>query len=850
MAQNTLNDGSSGDVVIRSGPPASGGRGGGGFGGGGGNRVGASGNFGGVSSKTAALRKRANRERQEKAAKDRAEAEQAAAREQEQNRIKTRQQLLAGMVQRHDSVRAELDRSFADKTAQLVSSLEQEISAAKRKHSTERSERWQLYLISKEKSEIDGLIARKTAELNAKSAAAKSFDGHDPLARTASDYLMRLDQFADALSQGHQVWENAYGAAHEARLLSAQIGVLTERSSALARLHAEQTIVWRERDADSERQRQVAQQRDARIRFKQQSDEDRRLEQARQANTLSLPTSSTTFSTLFNPRGISAAGAADGLAVAVARATTVLGAALGARIGAQVAIFVAGMAYPSELGNGELTPEQRARLFHAVAVPAQALELYDSQELQTIADAGGSVESEYRVKVLAEQERTAVVVTGTGGKINPQVPVVNAVLDPLTGQHVAEIPGSPKRYLQFSPPVASAATIANQIPPTIFEPQLQDIPDGVDWRIQDCIVCVPGFNPVYLSFSVPPMGTGVVTGNGQPATADWWKGTGQASGAAVPSQIGDRFRAREFKSFEAFDRALWQSLGEYSLLTGQLDEINQRRLEQGFPPVAPKSTWVDGNREFELRYQERDGFWDDSFNLDRIRINAPNSAGGWLGVLPPVTPWPIPPVTSWKPLVPPGAENLGSTTSPAKPTDPLVYPGNPAIPVLPPNETFPAVDEGEVGANIPGYPGDMELPSPGLVFVGPPVEPLEVGPYNELSGRSRGDGLDIDHIPSRRALDEFLLENFPDMSPSERRLYVLRAPSIAIPSEVHRKFSETYGGRNTATKRLEDASNLKLAVDQNLDAIKKGLLDSGLDEGSIETGRERLHALHKKQGWY
>jgi len=346
------------------------------------------------------------------------------------------------------------------------------------------------------------------------------------------------------------------------------------------------------------------------------------------------------------------------------------------------------------------------------------------------------------------------------------------------------------------------------------------------------------------------MGSGVATGTGQTATTDWWKAASQAKGAAIPAQVGDLIRGRQFKTFDAFDKALWRVLGEQRELTAAFDEVNKKRIAQGFAPYAPKSTWVGGNREFELRYQERPQFWSDPFNLDLISVKVPNSAEGWIGVVPAVVPWPIPSAHSWKPLVPPGSEHLGSTTSPITPTDPLVYPGSPTIPVLPPIETFPAVDEAEIGASIPGFPGDGNLPSPGLVFVGPPVEPLEVGPYNELSGRSRGDGLDIDHIPSRRALEEYLLENFADMTPRERRGYVERAPSIAISAEVHRKYSETYGGRNTTRKRSQDASDLKQAVKQNFDAIKPGLLDSGLDEDPIEIGRERLHALHKQQGGY
>ena len=846
MAQR-FNDGTSGDVVIRSGPPASGGWGGG-SGGGGGNRVGASGNFGGVSSKTKALRKAANKAREEKAAKDKADA---AARAQEQARIQSRQQLLGVLTQRHSTFRTELDRSFTARAEQLTQSLEHEISGAKRHHDSQSSERWQLYLITKDKNEIDGLIARKTVARNDKNAIAAAFDGHDPITRTADDYLTRLGQFGDALMSGHQLWEAAYDAAHEARLLSAQLDALNEKSNVLAAHHAEQSIVWREREALWERHRQHAEQRDARVRFKQQADEDARFERVRQANTFQLPATSSALSAGVLPSHGGEWVDARNLVTAVTRAAIVVGSVLSTVTRPQAALLMAGVLYPTrELGNGELTPEQRHRLFEAVAVPAHALELHDPQEVRAAADAGSSVEVEYRLKPVATPQGTAIVVTATGGDIDSRVPVVNAVLDPQTGIYTAEVPGSPARYVQFTPDATLQATLASETRLTVTEPQIQDIPTGIDWRIQDCIVCVPGLPPTYLSFNVPPMGTGVVTGAGQAATTDWWKGVSQTAGAAIPSQIGDQFRGREFKSFGAFDEALWRALGEHSSLTNRLDEVNKKRVEQGFAPYAPKSAWVGENREFELRYQERPEFWADPFNLDKISIKTPQSAEGWLGIVPAVVPWPIPPVGTWTPLAPPGSEHLGSTTSPIPSIPPVVYPGNPAIPVLPQNETFPAVDEGEMGASIPGFPGDMELPSPGLVFVGPPVEPLEVGSYNELSGRSRGDGLDIDHIPSRRAMEGYLLENFTDMTPRERRIYVQNAPGIAIPSEIHRRFSETYGGRNNASKQAEDAQNLEQAVNQNFDAIKKGLIDSGFTEQSIEAGRESLHALHKKQGWY
>ncbi|MCQ6255029.1 hypothetical protein [Pseudomonas sp. Q11] len=309
---------------------------------------------------------------------------------QEQARLQARQQALATMVQRYTNTRAEVDRNFAGKRQQLDASLQKDIAAAKRPPVSNSTERWQLYTITKEKNEIDGLIARKTTELNAKNSAARVFDGQDPLTRSASDYRTRLAQFGAALEEGHRLWEQAYSAAQEAQLLSAQIKVLTEKSNALARHHAEQTVVWREREAVWERQRQYAEQRAERIRFKQQVDESVRLEKFRQAHTVSVPAPSMTAGGMVLTRDAVFVGqqAATVLEQAVAASVETLkdyGRIL-ARTGP---VFVTAMVYSPELGNGELTPEQRSRLFQGVGLPAQALGLTDGPALQSVAEAAG-----------------------------------------------------------------------------------------------------------------------------------------------------------------------------------------------------------------------------------------------------------------------------------------------------------------------------------------------------------------------------------------------------------------------------------------------------------------------------
>lgn len=76
------------------------------------------------------------------------------------------------------------------------------------------------------------------------------------------------------------------------------------------------------------------------------------------------------------------------------------------------------------------------------------------------------------------------------------------------------------------------------------------------------------------------------------------------------------------------------------------------------------------------------------------------------------------------------------------------------------------------------------------------------------------------------------------------------ATALAIPNNIHQKHSETYGGRNSHTKSIKDASDLKSAVDSNLDAMIEALLAEGFTHEQIEAARQNLHQLNQEQGWY
>ncbi len=831
------------------------------FGFGGSSGGGFSGGFGGSSRKKAKKRAkaaaRAKAEQQAQAeALALAQAEANAQAEREQAAAAHRQ-LIETLTQTYTVRKADLDRAYAERSTSLAQQLEAEIRSAKKAPNSPGNERWQLYLISKEKSEIDGLIANKTTELQVRNAQATAFDGYNPLMRAAEDYKYSLAQHSPAAANNaHQQWERSYAAAHEAKILSESIRLLNDKSNALTAYYAEQEIEWRRVDAIHEGYRQAAEQRKEQIKYKLRADEDTRRNLTVAANTLSVPLTPTSTGALLLTRNgaFLAEGIAAAMDSAIGASIKELGRIAAIRIGQTVSLTVTALLYSPEVGNGELTPEQRRRLFQGVGVGADALGMPENADLPAIAAAQGSVALNNRIKALPVEDGTELNVVNTGENISPNVRVFNAVFDPLTNTFRAQTGEFPAKLLVFKPPVdapkpATVPTSGDQSGLFKTEPLVADILPGVDIRIDDCIVCFPaelGLPPQYFSFNPGSAQGGIVVGSGQPASSDWWRAAAQAQGAAFPTQVGDRLRNREFRSIDALDRAVWTAIAEDPTLTSPFDEFNRARMARGYAPYAPKATWVGERREFEIRQAN-----EEPFDLDNLKFTTPNSEYGSRRTEPSFLPWPVSSgIRTWLPLIPPGSESLGPTELPIAPEQPTVYPGETTDPIESQNESLPAIDPAEANASIPGYGEDDDLPSPDLVFAGPPVEPLEVGPYNELAGRSRLDGLDMDHIGSQQALKLIMLRRDQFISPQQLRAKLLRAPSIAIPAEIHRKYSETYGGRNTLAKIVEDARDLRAAVDNNLNAVKAGLLEAGYEEQRIEAAREELHKLNEQQGWY
>ena len=150
---------------------------------------------------------------------------------------------------------------------------------------------------------------------------------------------------------------------------------------------------------------------------------------------------------------------------------------------------------------------------------------------------------------------------------------------------------------------------------------------------------------------------------------------------------------------------------------------------------------------------------------------------------------------------------------------------------------------------IISFPADSGVPPLYLVFAKPAVRPLEVDIYGAFSGRLR-NGLHVDHIPSQAAIRRHLERYAISFTEKQLKEALNNAASIAIPSYIHQKFSETYGWRNTEKKQTLDADDLRQAADNNFDAIKPYLLDHGFAETDLEMARTRMHKVNENQGWY
>lgn len=208
------------------------------------------------------------------------------------------------------------------------------------------------------------------------------------------------------------------------------------------------------------------------------------------------------------------------------------------------------------------------------------------------------------------------------------------------------------------------------------------------------------------------------------------------------------------------------------------------------------------------------------------------------------------PLITWTPASTPGSQDSWNTGNNSPQAGTVTIPGleHPDIQGVT-ITTTPVPEEKDFRDYILVFPGNIHPPI--YIYLSkPPVELLEVALYIEFMGRSRQGKYEADHMPSRAAVEQFLMDKYPGLDQKLIRKMADRVAAIVVPKEVHQKISQTYGGRNKPDQIAGDAKNLRSALDRNFDAIKPALKEYGATEEQLESARAKMHKLNTEQGLY
>lgn len=131
----------------------------------------------------------------------------------------------------------------------------------------------------------------------------------------------------------------------------------------------------------------------------------------------------------------------------------------------------------------------------------------------------------------------------------------------------------------------------------------------------------------------------------------------------------------------------------------------------------------------------------------------------------------------------------------------------------------------------------------------PPVEFLEVEPYDDFNNRSRQGEYHADHIPSRAAVELYLEREYPEFDSDQIKALSGKVAAVIVPVEVHRKISATYGGRNQ-TQKEHDSYDLRTAADKDFDIETPALKEHGATDIQLKEARAKIHKINDELGLY
>ena len=297
-------------------------------------------------------------------------------------------------------------------------------------------------------------------------------------------------------------------------------------------------------------------------------------------------------------------------------------------------VGVTALVYSPKLADGEL-PER-----YAFSTPLSDLAPELGEDLSAIAAANGTVDLPVRIssKTAADGQSEVFVAKTDGVTVPSKVRVVAATFNSEQGVYSVTTGDVPARTLTWTPIVdpgnSSTTSPAEQPEPAVYTGatvtpvvgRIDTFPGLAEAGFDDFITVFPagsGLPPIYVMFRDPREDAGVATGMGQPVTGIWLGAAAQGEGAAVPSQIADQLRGKEFRNFRAFREAFWRAVANDIGLAEQFDPGRLAAMNKGFSPFTRKAEHMGGRRKYELHHKQYISQGGDVYGVDNISVVTP-----------------------------------------------------------------------------------------------------------------------------------------------------------------------------------------------------------------------------------
>lgn len=132
--------------------------------------------------------------------------------------------------------------------------------------------------------------------------------------------------------------------------------------------------------------------------------------------------------------------------------------------------------------------------------------------------------------------------------------------------------------------------------------------------------------PILVMFKDRRMEPRRVTGRGELTEGIWLGEAARGGGAAIPAQIADLLRGRDFKNFNEFRAAFWRAVANDELLSKQFSGENLKRMRKdGHSPTSRKQDHHKSHKKFILHHVNPIAKGGSVYDLDNIRVVTPAS---------------------------------------------------------------------------------------------------------------------------------------------------------------------------------------------------------------------------------